>query len=801
MIKNYLKTAWRNLLRQKGFSLINIFGLASGMACSLLIFLYVTDENSYDRFNKNSENIYRVVKDFVNDDGTKLPDATTPPALAPALQNEIPEVVHTTRVYPSWGRNFLIQSGKKKITDEKVYRVDSSFFDVFTVPFIYGDPKSAFKELNSVIITESTAKRFFGDENPMGQIIKLDQLGDMAVTGVVEDIPDNAHFHFNFLISVRKFSGNIDGNWGWYNYYTYIKTEPGIIVANLNSKIQDIYKKNNDDGSNIFYVQPLNDIHLASNLKWELEPNGDKQSVNIFALVAIFILLIAGINYVNLSTAKASVRAKEVGVRKVAGAFKSSLIKQFLVESMVTCFIAAVLAVLIAQLMLPGINQLTAKHLNFISDPWILGLLFTTALSLGLIAGIFPALYLSSFRPIVVLKGFKLKENRTLSLRKGLVVLQFTISIILIIGALIISQQMGFIQSAKLGIDKEQVIIVKNAEYLSRTDQNAFQNSVLQLAGVKSIATADGVVGGQNWTNSMRWKENQNSSLINFLSVGTDYLNTLNIEIKEGRGFSNDFPADTLNNGIAGPLEQTIGSIVLNETAVKDMGVPEPALGRLIYWSNDADTNYYTKVIGVVKDFHFTSFKSEIKPFAFVRIPRRVENFTMKLSTNDIKGTLANLENAWKKFSSERPFQYYFLDETYDNLYKSESRFQKVFISLVILGIIIACLGLLGLSTFAAQQRIKEIGIRKVLGASVSGITGLLSKDFLRLVLVALVLAIPIAWYALSKWLEDFAYRINISWWIFLLAAVISLLIAFITVGFQAVKAAIANPVKSLRTE
>ncbi len=507
------------------------------------------------------------------------------------------------------------------------------------------------------------------------------------------------------------------------------------------------------------------------------------------------------INYVNIATAKASVRAKEIGVRKVAGAQRSSLIKQFLVESVITCLIAAVLAVVIAQLLLPAVNTLTQKQLTIIGKPGVLLFMVLAASLLGIIAGFFPAIYLSSFRLIIVLKGLKASDKGTLSLRKALVIVQFTISIVLIIGALIISQQMHFIQSAKLGLDKQQIVVVNNAGYLSSSDRNAFQNTVLQIAGVKRIATADGVIGGQNWTTGIRFKESQNSQLVNFLTVGTDFLNVLGMEIKEGRGFSPKFPADSLTNGIPnGPLEQTIGSIVLNETAVKDMGVSNP-VGKKIVWSNDGDTMYYVTVVGVIKDFHFTSLRNQIKPFAFVIRPGRVANFTIKLSTDNIKTTLAQLQNTWKRFSSDRAFEYTFLDDTYAKLYQSENRFQKVFISLVILGIIIACLGLFGLSTFAAQQRVKEIGIRKVLGASVGSIVRLLSKDFLKLVAISLLVAVPVSWYYMNKWLEDFAYRINIQWWVFVIAAVIALLVALITISFQAIKAAVANPVESLRSE
>jgi putative ABC transport system permease protein len=622
------------------------------------------------------------------------------------------------------------------------------------------------------------------------------------VTGVIKDVPHASHFHFDFLISTRKFGGNIDADWGFYNFYTYAKLKPNSDITAFSKKVQDVYKRNTTDGTNIFYVQPLTDIHLTSNLKWELEPNSDKLYVYVFTVIGIFILLIAGINYVNLTTAKASVRAKEIGVRKVTGALRSSLIAQFLVESVITCFLAAVLAIIFAQLLLPVANALTLKQLTVIGNPGVLGYMLVGVLLLGMIAGFFPAIYLSSFKPIAVLKGLKVSEKGTLSLRKTLVVVQFTISIVLIIGVLIISQQMRYLQSAKLGLNKEQVIVVKNADAMTATQRNVFQNTLLQVQEVKKFATSDGVVGGQNWTNSMSVKGSQNSQLVNFLNVSYDFPDVLGIEMKEGRSFSSNFPADTLNNGIpGGPLEQNIGSIILNETAVKDLGVTAPAVGKQILWDSDADTMYYVTIVGVAKDFHFTSLRNEIKPFAFVNNSKRAANFTIKLSTDNVQSSLAQIENTWKKFLAERAFEYYFLDETYAKLYQSEERFQKVFINLVILGIIIACLGLLGLTTFSAQQRVKEIGVRKVLGASVPHVVALLSKDFLKLVLIALVLAVPVAWWLMNEWLKDFAYRINIEWWIFLVAAVIAIIIAFVTISTQAIKAAISNPVKSLRTE
>lgn len=802
MFRNYFKIAFRNLWKNKGLSFINIFGLASGMACSLLIFLFVADEISYDRFNAGADRIYRVVKDFVNDDGSRLPDATTPPAAAPAIQKEIPGIEHVTRVFPAWGDNFLFTYKDKHIYEQNLYRVDSSFFDVFSFPFVKGNAKNAFKNINSIVITQAAAKKYFGNTDAMGKVLHEDNLGDMMVTGVIKDVPPDAHFHFDFLIPIRKFAGDIDGAWGWYNFYTYIKLQPNTNIKEVDKKIQAIYKRNNKEGTNLFYTQPLTGIHLDSDLKWELEPNGQRLYVYVFSVIGLLIVLIAAINYINLVTARSSLRAKEIGIRKVSGAYKTSLIKQFLLESVVTCLLASVVALIIAQLLLPVVNNTTQKQLSlFTPGNYITAYFLAGALIIGLLSGLVPAFYLSSFKPIIVLKGNKINERGVFNLRKALVVLQFTISIVLISGACIIYKQVNYIQDAKLGLNKDQVLILKDYGALSKPTANAFENALRQIPGVRDAATADGVVGGQNWTNGMNLKGSKNSQLINFLSVGYDYLDVTGIKLKEGRGFSADFPADTLTTVSNFQLEEDIGSIVLNEKAVKDLGVPSPAIGQRILWGNDGDTNYYVRIVGVAKDFHFASFKSEIKPFAFVVIPGRVANLTIKLSAQNLSSTLRQIENTWKNFVPGRPVQYSFLDETFARLYKAEANFQKIFIVLVLLSIVIACLGLFGLSAFTAEQRTKEIGIRKVLGASVTGIATMLSKDFLKLVIISIFIATPLAYLAMNKWLQDYAYRVHVSWWIFLVAGILAVVIAVITISFQAIKAAVANPVKSLRTE
>lgn len=802
MIRNFLKVAIRTLIKNRKLSLINIFGLAVGMACSLLIFLFIQDELRYDRHHKDAGLIYRVVKDFINDDGSRIPDATTPGPLANAMQREIPEVQYITRVHPDWGNTALVQYGDMKVAEPKVWRVDSSFFDVFTVPFIKGNPENALNDVNSIVFTESAAKRYFGDTDPLGKTIRMNDRDDLTVTAVIADVPAQSHFHFDFLLSFRRLPRAIDTNWGGYNYYTYVKVKPGTDISAFENKIQSVYERNQEERYSDFYTQPLTDIHLNSKLKWELEPNGDRMYVYVFMIIAIFILLIAAINYINLSTAKSSLRAKETGIRKVSGAQRTSLVFQFLLESVIIALLAATVALALAYALIPMVNELTQKQLAIRGNPVVVLYMVLITVLIGIIAGIFPALYLSSFRPVAVLKGWRMNERGALNLRKALVVIQFTISIALIISVLIIARQMDFIQSARLGFDKEHVVVIDNARNLSRAEQSVFLNSLKQLSGVSKAATSNSVLGRGFSTTRLRARDSEQVQQLNFASVGYDYLDVVGIEIKEGRGFSKAFPADSLNNGISGgPLNQSLGGIVINERAVKEFGLGSPAAGKQLVWDTDGDTTYYVDVIGIAKDFHFTSLRNEIKPFGFLVIPRAVGNFTVKLEGGDVRGTLAQIEALWKRTFPGEPYEYTFLDETFAQMYTAEARFQKVFISLVILGIIIACLGLFALATFSAKQRVKEIGIRKVLGASVAHVVALLSMDFLRLVVVALILAIPISAWAMRIWLQGFAYRVGLAWWVFLLAAVVALVIAFVTISAQAIRAAMADPAKSLRAE
>jgi putative ABC transport system permease protein len=807
MLKNYLKIAFRSLRKNRVISFINTIGLAIGIAVCLLILLFCHDELGYDRYNVHADRVYRIVKDFVNDDGSRLPDATTPGALAPAMQKELPEVAYATRVFPSWGSKYRMRVGDKSFGDktfmeERLFRVDSNFFEVFTVPFVEGNAKDAFRQLNSIVLTQSMAKKYFGDKDPMDKLITTD-MGDLKVTGVVKDVPAAAHMHYDFLVSIRKLGGDIDGAWGWYNFYTYVRLKPGTNIATVVPKVQALYHKNDKDGKNIFYAQALTDIHLRSDLKWEIEPNSNILYVYVFSVIGLFVIAIACVNYINLSTAKAALRAKEIGVRKVSGALRGALIGQFLTESMVTVIFAFLLGLTVTQLLLSPINQLVQKDLSLatlLRPDWLLVTLAGIGL-IGLAAGIYPALYLSGIKPVLVLKGLRLPEGSVFNLRKTLVVFQFTISIALITGTAIVVQQINYIQHAKLGLNKDQVMIV-DAPNIPRSTMGALETEFRGVNGVGKVAAANGVIGGLNWTTSMKSKGSQNSQLINFIGINYDYLDVLGIQIKEGRNFSAAYPTDTTSNGIPGTTERQAGSIILNETAIRDLGIPEPAVGRQVQWGKDHDTTYYLRIVGVAKDFHFASFRSAIKPFGFLmNNPDWRDNLTLKVAPAELGNTIAQLQRKWNAVVPGQPFKYAFLDDTFSKLYQSDQRFNKIIAYLTVLAIAIGCMGLFGLTAFMIERRTKEIGVRKVIGATPSGIVVLLSRDFVKLVLLAVVIATPIAWYSMTKWLDNFAYRVSIQWWVFVAAGAAAVLIALVTVSFQAVKAAMDNPVRALRSE
>ena len=789
MLKNYFRVAIRNLLRNKAASLIKVLSLSVGMICFSIISLFVYHELSYDRFHKAPSEVFRIVKDFVNDDGSRVPDATTPPALAPVVQKDMPEIAFTTRIFPNWGRKYLLRYGDTESYEERVLRIDSSFFDVFTFPFIQGEKSRTTFSANSIILTRSSASRLFGSQDPIGKTINIDfgpQGTDLFVTGVVEDVPENSHFTFDFLISIRTFQG-IDDDWGFYNFYTYVRLKPGADAQGFIDKLQPLFKKYQPDNDNEFYTQALTDIHLKSNLKWELSANGDYSYIRILATIALFTILLAAINYINLVTAQSSRRAKEVGIRKVSGAVKGSLIRQFLLESLMMSVVATAISLAIAESVLPAFKDLFNSTLSF-RDPKNLTILltvFAVGISTGLLAGLYPAFYLSAFQPVKVLKGSVTGIRSDALLRKGLVTFQFIISTVLIIGAFVISSQIDFIKNKKLGFDKDNVLLINNARNLSNRD--ALLTEIKRVAGVANAGAANGVLGGQNWTTNARAKGKTNSLLLNFLSADHDFLDVMGVHFREGRNFSRDNKADTLG-------------LVLNETAVKQLGIPQPVIGSAVNFGTEEEPFYYY-VIGVIDDFHFTSFHEPIKPFGFFLGSENANILFVKINPGNLQASLDQIRNLWSSYVADRPFEFTFHDEQVAKLYASEEKFQELFSIFTYVAIIIACLGVFGLSAYTAQRRTKEIGIRKVLGATVFGVTRLLSKEFFKLVLIAVVIAVPVAWYGMEEWLQNFSYRIELKPWMFLISGFVAIFIAMITVSFQSIKAGLANPVNSLRNE
>ena len=811
MFKNYIKIALRNLGKNKVFSAINIAGLAIGISCFILITLYVTDELSYDRFNKKGERIYRISAD-IKFGGAETRYPFTSDMMGQIFKKDFPEVEDYTRIYNSNGSK-LIKKGNQFITEEKVAHADSTFFNIFTLPAIAGDTKIALNEPNTVVITASTAQKYFGTTAALGKIIETNDNDKTLykVTAVIKDIPSNAHFNFDFIFSMK----NVNYGWGKilsHNFHTYLLLKPGTDVKafekkSLNQYIskyvmpeasQSMGISNMEDfersGNKLKYsLTPMLDIHLYSGRPFEISAGGNIQYVYIFSLVAIFILLIACINFMNLTTARSANRAKEVGIRKVLGTDKKSLVAQFLSESTLMAIISTILGVVIVLLALPLFNTVAGKHMGVGSlfNPFFILFLIMLPFITGLISGSYPAFFLSSFKPIQVLKGKLKKGSVNSGLRSSLVIFQFVTSIILIIGTIIIYKQLNYIQSKNLGYSKEQVLIISDAYTLGKNAET-FKQEMLQQPGVLNGTLSGFLPTPSNRSDNVFSKTPQldvkNGFSMQEWTVDYDYINTLGMELIAGRNFSKDFGTDSL-------------AVILNETTARDLGYEDP-IGKPVYSifdTDDAGVKKYT-IIGVVKDFHFESLKRDIgKLGLFLR--RSTGTASFKINAANAPQVIKTAEQKWKALSPQMPFNYKFLDAEFNHVYDAEQRVGTIALSFAILAILIACLGLFGLAAYIAEQRTKEIGIRKVLGASASSLVTMLSKDFLKLVLISSIIAFPLAWWSMRSWLQDFAYRIDISWWVFVAAGVIAILIALVTVSFQAIKAAMANPVKSLRTE
>lgn len=814
MIKNYFKIAFRNLWKNKGYSAINIFGLAIGLASCLLITLYVTDELSYDRHFKNADRIYRINSD-IRFGGGDLHITQTSDMMGELLKKDYPQVEQYTRFYVNDGDK-LVKKGDRFITEPNVAHVDSTFFTVFSLPAIEGDTKTALNEPNTVVLTASTAKKYFGAVNVLGKIIEVkndDTITPYKVTAVIKDIPKETHFDFEFLFSMK----NADYQWGQltsHNFHTYLLLKPGTDYKAFEKKnfeqymdkyvlpaVQQFVKissmKELEKSGNLlrYSMIPLTDIHLHSDFNFEVTPSGNIQYVYIFSAVALFILIQACINFMNLSTARNAKRAKEVGVRKVLGTERKTLITQFLVESTLTAFISLIIAIAIASLVLPLFNNIAAKSLT-VKDLFgiqILPYLILLPVIVGLLAGSYPALFLSGFKPIVVLKGNANTGFKKSNLRNALVVFQFATSIMLIIATIVVYSQLQFIQTAKLGFNKDQVLIINGVNALNK-NAGAFKNDVLAMQGVTSGTLSSYLPVTNSSRSDNTYSKEAVMSINNSIDLQTwnvdyDYIKTMGMELAAGRNFSKEYGTDS-------------SAVLVTETTAKLLGYTD-AVGKMLYVPPGQTGGVAAtplKIIGVVKDFHFESLHTKLGPLC-MRLGNSTGLASFKVTAANIKTLIPQIENKWKALAPDMPFSYRFMNDSFDDMYRSEQRAGTIAIVFAVLAILIACLGLFGLVTYMAEQRKKEIGIRKVLGASVSNVITMISKDFLLLVIIASVVAFPIAWWAMHNWLQGFAYRINISIWIFVIAAMVALLIALLTVSFQAIKAAIANPVKSLRTE
>lgn len=790
MIKNYFKIAFRNIVRHKAYSIINIAGLAIGLACSILIFLWVQHERSYDRFHTNADKIYRITAD-----ASDFKVAVNPAGMPGGLQRKIPAIKQTVRL--SHPATMLFHIGDRKFSEKETFYVDSTFLDVFSFPLVKGDRKTALQRIDGVLITEEMEKKYFGKEDAMGKTLHTDNNKSVIVTGVLRNIPGNSHLQFDFILPMSSIASQnrdlMTDVWDNFNFYTYLQLDDNFVatkqsLASLNQQMNTIYKEHipEKDLKVLFTLQPLTDIHLRSNLQADLSGHGNIQYVNIFFIVAIFILIVACINFMNLATARSARRAKEVGLRKVVGAGRKQLIGQFLGESVLISFLALLLAIGIAFLFLPLFNQLSGKQLNIdlFNGKFLLSLL-GIAIMTGLISGSYPALFLSGFKPVKVLKGNMKSMGGNLIFRNTLVVTQFVVSIVLLVGTVVVYRQLQFIKNKNLGYEKSNLL------YMPMSGEIWSKQDALRIELKKNRLTSDFAIAGDvptdlsSGTINVQWDGKDPASQVIFptLEVNEDFFDVFKMKIVSGRSFSRDFPADTNN-------------YIVNQRALQVMGMNEKdAIGKsLTMWGTKGS------IVGVVKDFNYKPVQQNIEPM-IIKLNHWGGIVFVRTQPGTTEATIKALEGISRQLNPTYPFAYSFVDEDLTKMYVAEQRLGNLFNVFAILAIFISCLGLYGLSAFMAEQRIKEIGVRKVLGASVFGIVYLLSGKFTKLILVAMLIAIPLSWFAIKKWLDGFAYKIEIGWTVFLIASLVALFIAWLTVSYESVKAAIVNPVKSLRSE
>ncbi len=801
MIKSYFQLAFRHLLKNKTFSIINIIGLAIGLACSFLIFLHVHTELSYDDHFKDAENIHRLaVKASMS--GNEFEAAVTGGPFAYLLHQEIPEVIGYTRIRE--GRMTLLSAGEKSFYEENILYADSSFFEIFSFELDQGDPLTSLVHPNCMVLTEKMAKKFFGNEDPVGKQIKWNNDQNYTITGIVKDPEKKSHLNFDILVSFctlyqnerwRNFLSSI------FNYSTlnYIKLHPGSDIPEVESKIAEVVDKNmaerlaQIEGTYEVYLQPITSIYLHSNILHEMRENGDASRVYIFAAVAILILIIACINFINLSTARSAKRSTEVGLRKVFGANKGMLFKQFILESVIIVIISLIIAVILFDLMLPLLNNLTGNNFTmslFMNWRYLI-FLFGIVLFVGLLAGSYPAIYMSRFKPITVLKGFVFNNSKKAGFRNVMVITQFIISIFLIAGTLLIYRQLNYINNKDLGIDNKNLVVVSLRNSAMTKNYMSLKAEMKNLPGVIDVTGSSSYLGNFQQRRGFYPEGGDIDDMILMLHMQADpnYLDVFDANISTGRNFFENSIADS-------------NAIIINKAYQKELGWDDP-VGKLIYIPGgvEGEEGFPLKIVGVVEDFNFASLHEEVMPLIIMNQPERINYLSIKINPEDKKQVLGLISAKWESLYPEYPFEYFMQQTKYEEMYTSEVNMSRLFVYFTFLAIFIAALGLFGLSSFTTEQRTREIGIRKVLGSSISEILILLSKEFSRLVIIAIVIAIPISWFGMDKWLQSFAFQTNISWWIFVVSGILAILIAYLTIIFQAIKASRTSPVDALKYE
>ncbi len=792
MFRNYLKIALRNILKHKGYSFINIVGLALGLACSILILLWVRDELSFDRFHQNSDTLYRVEEDQYYS-GKVFHVNVTPFPSAPVWRDEIPEIIDATRY--SWSTGLLLRHGDKAFFEEEIRAVDASFFSMFSFPLIRGEASRVFEHRYSTVITEKIAQKYFQDEDPIGKIFSANNQYDFVVTGVVANPPGNSSLQFDMLVPFEftKDMGWYNDNWGSNSIQTFVKLQEQVSTGAVNEKMTATVRTHNEESTTDFMVMPLVDIHLYAYFGFGRQV-GNIQYVYIFSLVALFVLLLACINFMNLSTARSANRAKEIGMRKVSGALRGTIAGQFLGESVIYSLTALVLAVGLVGLVLPAFNLLAGKEIasNFWADPVILFGLGGIALLTGLVAGIYPAFFLSSFKPVSVLKGAIGSGARSSALRKVLVVTQFALSVFLIIGASVVYNQLAYMRSKDLGYDQERLLYIKMRGNIGES-YHALKSELLSRPEILDVTATEhppGRIGSNSGGAKWQGKDPEQKLLVSQNRVDYDFAKTLKIQMADGRAFSPEFPSDLGSDSTGAFLiNEELASLIAQDVT--------PVLGQALSFIGRKG-----KIIGIMKDFHFNSVRRAIPPLALAMDhPQELGSIAIRIRPGDISESIDAIRGVWSSIIPNYPFDFKFVDQDLDRMYRAEERMVGVLKYFAGLATVISCLGLLGLASFMAEQRTKEIGVRKVLGASVPSIVALMSREFTRWVLLANLVAWPIAYLVLENWLQKFAYRIDVGWLVFLLAGALALVVALLTVSSQAIRSALSNPADALRYE